>query len=323
MKLLARAKRRAEGEANGHEDKKGPAATPTESDSSSSSDDDDDSEGPTPRGSDDDDDDDDEGEKPDSPLKADLLHTKRELLSAREMARAYKSLAKSHKEANAYLKADHERKVMQIAKYEMQYCTRTVVHGLLRLAFPTSKATGGAMYKQFLRTVVLKTIDDGCLKLSTKAQQLYDETVMDPEFLSLEKGALTSWVTTFKEEYGNLNENQHSLPELDALWIEAGVACGGGNVERMFKHVIVIGMIQRHCIAESIDILPAFLGDVAVLSPELNRVVGRITRGGFVATPKNAAKKAAKNAAKKAAKKAAASSARKAAKKAAKKAKAS
>ena len=141
------AKRGGAGEANGHAAKKGPAAAAAESDSSSSDDDDDDdSAASTRRGPDDDDDDDDEGEKPDSPkpdspLKALLHHAKRELLLSREMAKAYKAanknataLAQKCEEANAYLKAAHERQVMRIAKYEMQFCTRTVVHGLLRLA---------------------------------------------------------------------------------------------------------------------------------------------------------------------------------------------
>jgi len=210
---------------------------------------------------------------------------KETLATSKMLVATSKMLVESKQNEVDYLKTEQDRLFIKIAKHEMQYCTRTVMHGLLRLAFPSSKATGGTMYAEFLRNHVLLTKDDNCKKLSKEAQLLFDETVQCAEFKSLEKTTPSSWVTTFKELYGTFNDNQHALPEFDELFKEAGVACGGGNVDRMFSHVIVIAMIQKRCMARNTEILPSAFNDVAVLSPDLRRVVGRITGGKFHPIP--------------------------------------
>ena len=167
----------------------------------------------------------------------------------------------------------------------MQFSIRTIFNGLLRLVLPTSEATGGSMYKQFLSTNVLKTKKLGCQSLGARAEKLYKDLVKEPQFASMDKAILPSWVVTFKEQYGTFNNGQHSLPQLNALWTAKGIACGGDSVERMLMQTFAIALLQQHCITENIAILPSEFDSVAVLSPALDRVVGHVTGGKFVPVP--------------------------------------
>ena len=141
------------------------------------------------------------------------------------------------------------------------------------------------MYKQFLSTNVLKTKKLGCQSLGARAEKLYKDLVKEPQFASMDKAILPSWVVTFKEQYGTFNNGQHSLPQLNALWTAKGIACGGDSVERMFMQTFAIALLQQHCITENIAILPSEFDSVAVLSQTLDRVVGHVTGGKFVAVP--------------------------------------
>jgi hypothetical protein len=195
------------------------------------------------------------------------------------------SSIKSKEREVQFLIAENDRKILEVAKYEMQFSIRTIFNGLLRLALPNSKLAGGAMYKEFLSTYVLKTKELDCQGLSPSAVKLYNDLVKKPQFASMDKAPLPSWVVTFKEQYGTFNDDQHSLPQLDALWTAKGIACGGDSVERMFMQTFAIALLQEHCINESIAILPSEFDSVAVLSQTLDRVVGHVTEGKFVPVP--------------------------------------
>ena len=78
-----------------------------------------------------------------------------------------------------------------------------------------------------------------------------------------------------------MNENQHSLFVDETLSEEAGVACGGHSIDRMLK----FASIQKHYIAKNTKIIPTAFEDLAVLSPGLDKVAGRVTGGRFVSAP--------------------------------------
>ena len=90
----------------------------------------------------------------------------------------------------ALLEKKCERYVQQCAKFEMQYCTRTVLHGLLREVLPQNpsnwRRTGGELYKQFVRKNLLLKDDFACNKLSHRAiprapdPRAFLEPVADP-----------------------------------------------------------------------------------------------------------------------------------------------
>jgi hypothetical protein len=202
---------------------------------------------------------------------------------ATEIAKfAMTELAKSKEFEVQTLIADNDRTILTVAKYEMQFSIRTIVNGLLRLALPNSKKTGGAMYKEFLNKHVLETKELDCSSLSPSAKKLYEDLVNQPQFASMDKAPLSSWVVTFKEQYGTFNNGQHMLAQLDALWTSKGIACGGDTVERMLLQTCVIALLQQHCLKKNIAILPAEFASVAVLSEKLDRVVGHVTGGKFV-----------------------------------------
>ena len=202
---------------------------------------------------------------------------------ASEIAKfAMTELAKSKEFEVQTLIADNDRTILTVAKYEMQFSIRTIVNGLLRLALPNSKKTGGAMYKEFLNKHVLETKELDCSSLSPSAKKLYEDLVNEPQFASMDKAPLSSWVVTFKEQYGTFNNGQHMLAQLDALWTSKGIACGGDTVERMLLQTCVIALLQQHCLKKNIAILPAEFASVAVLSEKLDRVVGHVTGGKFV-----------------------------------------
>jgi len=202
---------------------------------------------------------------------------------ATEIAKfAMTELAKSKEFEVQTLIADNDRTILTVAKYEMQFSIRTIVNGLLRLALPNSTKTGGAMYKEFLNKHVLATKKLDCQSLSPSAAKLYVALVNQPQFASMDKAPLSSFVVTFKEQYGTFNNGQHSLAQLDVLWTAKGIACGGDTVERMLMQTCVIALLQQHCKKKNIAILPAEFNSVAVLSEKLDRVVGHVTDGKFV-----------------------------------------
>ena len=182
------------------------------------------------------------------------------------------------------LEEKFDRMLVELARYQMQFVTRTIICSMLQLALPKKNSPGGALFLEFVATHVLSDPKDpNCNTLTDASKQLYGDIQACAPFLSLKPKPETAWVAGVKNEYRFLNGGMHQLPILDSLG--DGLACGGNSVDRMFMHAFIVATIQRICIASNIDILPAVYADVAVLSADLTEVVGRVQGGKFVQQP--------------------------------------
>ena len=187
----------------------------------------------------------------------------------------------------ALLEQKCERYVQQCAKFEMQYCTRTVLHGLLREVLPQNpsnwRRTGGELYKQFVRKNLLLKDDFACNKLSQEATELYQELQTLAPFSSQSPTPVPSWVVTLKELHGTLNEDQHSLPQFDDVRGQGtGLAFGGTSIEKMFKQVLVFVALQKHLIHEKKRQVPEIFNNLVLLSAGYDQIAGRVQDGQFV-----------------------------------------
>lgn len=181
------------------------------------------------------------------------------------------------------LEKERELYVKQCAKFEMQYCTRTVLHGLLREVLPQNPSTGGELYKQFVCKNLLLKDDFACNKLSPEATQLYQQLQPLALFSSQSPTPVPSWVVTLKEMHGTLNEDQHSLPQFDDVRGQGtGFAFGGTSIEKMFKQVLVFVALQKHLINEKKKQVPELFNNLVLLSAGYDQIVGRVHDGQFV-----------------------------------------
>ena len=173
----------------------------------------------------------------------------------------------------------------ELAKYRLFYCTRTIFQDLSHATLPEQLGSGGQVYKHVIREVILEPGKDG--KLSELSAAVYKQlTASDMFSTARNKGSPdSSWVQSLLKIYPDENENAHSRPEFQELSPfnapgDTGLCCGGVTHGRMLKHALVLTSMQRYILNNNRTIEDYFQ-NIAVISPDMTRVVGYLVNGEF------------------------------------------
>ena len=210
------------------------------------------------------------------------ISAKEQAIDAKDQAiDAKKQAIKRADKADQHLADRIQAHFEELAKHKLQYSFRSSLEGLCRnTAAVGNHSTAGSLFKQHLMTEVLEEREWTCNKLSQEALQLY-QTIQkaDPAFKLMEpSGKMGSWVDSLKRVYSDANEDCHSMSELMS---ETGVACGGGTINKIFRHAFLIASLQKHCKIKNLPISPVFV-KVAVLSPSYKKIVAHVIGGMYV-----------------------------------------
>lgn len=172
----------------------------------------------------------------------------------------------------------------ELAKYRLFYCTRTIFQDLSHATLPEQLGSGGQVYKHVIREVVLEPGKDG--KLSELSAAVYKQLTASDMFSTARKGSPdSSWVQSLLKIYPDENENAHSRPEFQELSPfnapgDTGLCCGGVTHGRMLKHALVLTSMQRYILNNGRTIEDYFQ-NIALISPDMKRVVGYLVNGEF------------------------------------------
>ena len=215
-------------------------------------------------------------------LQEKLKMTELLLISEQKRAEAEQKRAdegqRAHDQIVLLLEKDNERKLVDLAKFQMQFVTRTVICSMLQLAMPQRNDPGGRLFIDFLSTnVLLDPADPTCSKLSNASETLYQEIRYCAPFRSLKAKSEKGWVAIVKDAFSTSLKHAH-IATLDGN----GLACGGFSLDQMLVHAFIVASIQKFLIGNNIAILPAMYADVAVLSADFTEEVGRVKGGKFV-----------------------------------------
>ena len=172
----------------------------------------------------------------------------------------------------------------ELAKYRLMYCTRTIFQDLSYATMRTQHGTGGQVYKEVIKKVILARGDEG--KLSRLSAGIYKQLVASDMFSTAKKGDPDlSFVQSLSKIYPEENENAHSRPEFMQLSPfnapkDTGLCCGGMTSGKMIKHALVLASMQKHILNQGRTIEASFQ-NIAVMSVDLKNVVGYLANGKF------------------------------------------
>ena len=173
----------------------------------------------------------------------------------------------------------------ELAKYRLFYCTRTIFQDLSHATLPEQLGSGGQVYKHVIREVVLEPGKDG--KLSELSAAVYKQlTASDMFSTARNKGSPdSSWVQSLSKIYPDENDSAHSRPEFNELSPfnapgDTGLCCGGLTTGEMLKHALVLTSMQKYILNNNRTIEDSYQ-NIAVISPDMTRVVGYLVNGEF------------------------------------------